>query len=81
MSNHLAEDDTLLLGPPAGGTVLDPGDHAVPADATAYVCGPLPFMREVRAGLLRRGMPTERIRYEMFGPGMLDNRDFVTATG
>ncbi|MBE1493283.1 nitric oxide dioxygenase [Amycolatopsis lexingtonensis] len=44
----------------------------LPADATAYLCGPLPFMHGIRAGLLRRGMPADRIRYEVFGPGGLD---------
>jgi nitric oxide dioxygenase len=41
-------------------------------DMTAYLCGPVPFMRDVRAGLMRRGLPADRIRYEVFGPGMLD---------
>ncbi len=41
-------------------------------DTTAYLCGPLPFMQGIRAGLIRRGVPAERIRYEVFGPGMLD---------
>ena len=43
-------------------------------DTTAYLCGPVPFMRGVRAGLLRRGLAGDRIRYEVFGPGMLDGR-------
>ncbi|MET8846870.1 globin domain-containing protein [Amycolatopsis sp. NPDC004625] len=40
-------------------------------DTTAYLCGPLPFMHELRDGLIRRGLPVERIHYEVFGPGML----------
>lgn len=44
----------------------------VTGDMTAYLCGPVPFMRDVRAGLLRRGLPADRVRYEVFGPGMLD---------
>ncbi|WP_019070719.1 globin domain-containing protein [Streptomyces hokutonensis] len=61
-----------------------PGDHApqaspgqadvssleLPADLTAYLCGPLPFMRAVRGGLLRHGVPAERIHYEVFGPDL-----------
>ncbi|MFD5095014.1 globin domain-containing protein [Amycolatopsis thailandensis] len=39
---------------------------------TAYLCGPLPFMQSIRAGLIRRGLPAARIRYEIFGPGMLE---------
>ncbi|MDI6100959.1 FAD-binding oxidoreductase [Actinoplanes sp. NEAU-A12] len=36
-------------------------------DAEVYLCGPMPFMRAVRAGLHLRGIPDERIRYEVFG--------------
>ncbi|MFI1354465.1 globin domain-containing protein [Streptomyces sp. NPDC020898] len=42
----------------------------VPADATVYLCGPLPFMRAVRTQLLDRGVPARRIRYEVFGPDL-----------
>jgi nitric oxide dioxygenase len=31
---------------------------------------PLPFMRDARATLLRRGVPTTAIRYEVFGPDL-----------
>lgn len=43
----------------------------LPAGAVIYLCGPIPFMRDVRAGLLRRGVHPDDIRYEVFGPGML----------
>ncbi|WP_433552004.1 globin domain-containing protein [Micromonospora zamorensis] len=36
-------------------------------DSVVYLCGPVPFMQLVRAGLHRRGLPDERIRYEVFG--------------
>ncbi|MFE6196140.1 globin domain-containing protein [Streptomyces sp. NPDC057838] len=42
----------------------------LPEDATVFLCGPLPFMRDVRAGLLRAGIPARRIRYEVFGPDL-----------
>ncbi|MEV2211883.1 globin domain-containing protein [Streptomyces sp. NPDC050997] len=42
----------------------------LPADLTAYLCGPLPFMRAVRGDLLRLGVPAERIHYEVFGPDL-----------
>ncbi|MEV5445398.1 globin domain-containing protein [Streptomyces sp. NPDC052644] len=42
----------------------------VPADASVYLCGPLPFMREVRGRLLRGGVPARNIRYEVFGPDL-----------
>lgn len=47
---------------------VDMAQVAVPDGAVAYVCGPLPSMREVRAGLLRQGVPAERIHDEVFGP-------------
>ncbi|MER7005105.1 globin domain-containing protein [Dactylosporangium sp. NPDC000555] len=52
---------------------VDPALIPVPADADVHLCGPLPFMSHVRAGLLRRGVPGERIAYEVFGPEMLPN--------
>jgi nitric oxide dioxygenase len=36
-------------------------------DADIYLCGPVPFMQAVRAGLHRRGVSDEQIRYEVFG--------------
>jgi nitric oxide dioxygenase len=43
---------------------LAPGSHV-------HLCGPLSFMNHVRSGLLRRGVPGDRIAYEVFGPEML----------
>ncbi|TDQ45530.1 globin domain-containing protein [Actinorugispora endophytica] len=42
----------------------------VPAGAEVYLCGPLPFMRAVRAQLAARGVPGDRIHYEVFGPDL-----------
>ncbi|WP_406315101.1 FAD-binding oxidoreductase [Streptosporangium sp. NBC_01639] len=42
----------------------------LPAGLTAYLCGPLPFMRSVRSQLLRRGVPASDIHYEVFGPDL-----------
>lgn len=40
-----------------------------PADrATYFLCGPRPFLRDIALGLRNRGIPTDRIRYEFFGP-------------
>ncbi|MEU8460192.1 globin domain-containing protein [Streptomyces sp. NPDC029003] len=36
----------------------------------AYLCGPLPFMRGVRAQLIARGVPASDIHYEVFGPDL-----------
>lgn len=35
----------------------------LPDDATVFLCGPLPFPRDVRGQLLRAGVPTRRFRY------------------
>ncbi|NML54112.1 hemin transporter [Streptomyces sp. R302] len=61
------------------GAVEEPGSQAglmdlstleLSTDASVYLCGPLPFMREVRAQLLRGGIPARTIRYEVFGPDL-----------
>ncbi|SCG76703.1 globin domain-containing protein [Micromonospora inositola] len=51
--------------------LVDPELIPLSPDAHVHLCGPLPFMNAVRGGLLRRGVPVERIAYEVFGPGML----------
>lgn len=43
---------------------------AIPQGTTAYLCGPLPFLRAVRAQLLDQGLPEDEIHYEVFGPDM-----------
>ncbi|SCG72609.1 globin domain-containing protein [Micromonospora coxensis] len=50
---------------------VDPELIPLSPDAHVHLCGPLPFMNQIRGGLLRRGVPVERIAYEVFGPGML----------
>ncbi|MFJ1730361.1 globin domain-containing protein [Streptomyces sp. NPDC088254] len=42
----------------------------LPDGATVFLCGPLPFMRDIRARLLHLGVPSRRIRYEVFGPDL-----------
>ncbi|MET8225945.1 globin domain-containing protein [Streptomyces sp. NPDC004082] len=42
----------------------------LPEGARVFLCGPLPFMRDVRAQLLRGGVPAQRIHYEVFGPDL-----------
>lgn len=42
----------------------------LPDDAVVFMCGPLAFMRAVRATLITRGIPAERISYEVFGPDL-----------
>ncbi|WP_035855018.1 globin domain-containing protein [Cryptosporangium arvum] len=47
--------------------LVDPDAIPVPDDAEVYLCGPVPFMAAVRAGLRSRGVSEDRIRYEVFG--------------
>ncbi|MCL6670700.1 globin domain-containing protein [Streptomyces panaciradicis] len=42
----------------------------VAAGTRAYLCGPLPFMRAVRAQLIDRGVAPADIHYEVFGPDL-----------
>ncbi|WP_243422574.1 globin domain-containing protein [Micromonospora globispora] len=65
--------DSQLLGLKAevASGLVDPEQIPVNPDAHVHLCGPVPFMTTVRGGLLRRGVPRERIAYEVFGPGML----------
>lgn len=51
--------------------LVDPALVPLTPGAYVHLCGPVPFMTLVRGGLLRRGVPAERIAYEVFGPGML----------
>ncbi|MFL6053095.1 MAG: globin domain-containing protein [Actinoallomurus sp.] len=42
----------------------------IPEGSRAYLCGPVPFMRSIRAQLLDCGVPADRIHYEAFGPDL-----------
>ncbi|MEU2714757.1 globin domain-containing protein [Streptomyces sp. NPDC007205] len=43
---------------------------AVRPGTRAYLCGPLPFMRAVRAQLIEQGVAPADIHYEVFGPDL-----------
>jgi nitric oxide dioxygenase len=45
-------------------------------EATFFICGPKLFMQTIVRGLLARGVPAKRIRYEFFGPAL----DILEAT-
>ncbi|SDP47154.1 nitric oxide dioxygenase [Nakamurella panacisegetis] len=49
---------------------MDLSEVPLPDDVQVFTCGPLPFMRHVRSTLLARGIPADRIRYEVFGPDL-----------
>lgn len=55
---------------PARDGFMDLSDVELPEDSTVFMCGPLPFMRTMRNTLMARGVPTERIHYEVFGPDL-----------
>ncbi|KUO04177.1 globin domain-containing protein [Streptomyces caeruleatus] len=50
--------------------LVDLADVAVPRGTRAYLCGPLPFMRAVRAQLIGKGVAPADIHYEVFGPDL-----------
>lgn len=43
---------------------------AVAPGTRAYLCGPVPFMRAVRASLIAKGVAPADIHYEVFGPDL-----------
>ncbi|GAA1462375.1 FAD-binding oxidoreductase [Nocardiopsis exhalans] len=49
---------------------MDPAGVEVPEGAEVYLCGPLPFMRDVRSRFLRAGVPARSVHYEVFGPDL-----------
>lgn len=58
-------------GHPADRTgLVDLTDVVIHSGTHAYLCGPLPFMRTVRAQLLAKGLPAADIHYEVFGPDL-----------
>jgi nitric oxide dioxygenase len=52
------------------GGVMNVDDVQLPDGAEYYLCGPLPFMREIRSALLDRGVRASNIQYEVFGPDL-----------
>ncbi len=43
-------------------------DEAIRARGQFYLCGPVPFLRQLHEGLLAWGAAEERVHYELFGP-------------
>ncbi|WP_416974027.1 globin domain-containing protein [Streptomyces sp. 4F14] len=56
--------------PDARTGLMDLSGVGLPDGATVFLCGPLPFMSEVRRQLLATGVPARRVRYEVFGPDL-----------
>ncbi len=55
---------------PALSGFMDLSQADMPEDPQVFMCGPLPFMQAVRRTLLDRGIPSENIHYEVFGPDL-----------
>ncbi|GAA1414782.1 FAD-binding oxidoreductase [Catellatospora coxensis] len=68
---HPADTDPAGLPAQVATGRVDPDQIPLHPDAHVHLCGPVPFMSHVRQSLLRRGVPAERIAYEVFGPDML----------
>ncbi|GIH97803.1 hypothetical protein ACFFMN_36085 [Planobispora siamensis] len=49
---------------------MDLSGVEIPEGAVAYLCGPLPFMRGVRAQPIAAGVAARDVRYEVFGPDL-----------
>ncbi|MBM4791699.1 hemin transporter [Streptomyces sioyaensis] len=50
--------------------LMDLTQLSLPAGTTAYLCGPVPFMKAARTQLLAAGVPAAQIHYEVFGPDL-----------
>ncbi|MFD8697990.1 globin domain-containing protein [Kitasatospora purpeofusca] len=72
---HVFYERPLGDWPAARTGLVDLSTVDVPAGATAYLCGPLPFLRAVRAQLLAAGVPAADIHYEVFGPDLWLGQD------
>ncbi|MFE0809623.1 globin domain-containing protein [Streptomyces sp. NPDC058794] len=67
---HLWYEEPGEGAPEAAAGRADVTGLELPPGLTAYLCGPVPFMRAVRGDLLRRGVPAEAVHYEVFGPDL-----------
>ncbi|CAM5608828.1 nitric oxide dioxygenase OS=Streptomyces rochei OX=1928 GN=G3I25_30115 PE=3 SV=1 [Streptomyces rochei] len=67
---HLWYEEPGDTAPEASAGRADVSGLDLPAGLTAYLCGPVPFMRAVRGDLLRRGVPAHAVHYEVFGPDL-----------
>ncbi|MFI8216770.1 globin domain-containing protein [Streptomyces sp. NPDC085932] len=65
---HLWYEQDAPAGARTG--LVDLAGVPVAPGTRAYLCGPLPFMRAVRAQLLARGVAPAGIHYEVFGPDL-----------
>lgn len=64
------EDAEGAEGPDVREGFVDVAELPLPPKARVFMCGPIPFLRDVRRGLLDAGVSAERIHYEVFGPDL-----------
>lgn len=64
------EDREGFDAPHVGEGLADVTRLTLPKGTTAFLCGPLPFMRAVRGDLLAEGLEPKDIHYEVFGPDL-----------
>ncbi|MFJ6378948.1 globin domain-containing protein [Kitasatospora sp. NPDC092039] len=69
-TSHVFYEQPLGEWPAERTGLVDLSTVEVPAGATAYLCGPLPFLRAVREQLLTAGVAAADIHYEVFGPDL-----------
>ena len=50
--------------------VMDISQVSLPGNAMYQLCGPIPFMQEVRDALIKNGVLARDIQYEVFGPDL-----------
>lgn len=55
---------------PAKSGFMNLDDVDLPDNPRVFMCGPLAFMQSARGTLMRRGVASERIHYEVFGPDL-----------
>ncbi|MET9346928.1 globin domain-containing protein [Streptomyces termitum] len=67
-SLHLWYEEPGASGARAG--LADVTVLELPAGTSAYLCGPLPFLRAVRGDLVASGVPAADVHYEVFGPDL-----------
>lgn len=65
---HLWYEEQAPAGARSG--LVDLSGIVVPGGTRAYLCGPPPFMRAVRAQLIEKGVAPADIHYEVFGPDL-----------
>ncbi|MGW6918221.1 globin domain-containing protein [Kitasatospora sp. NPDC054939] len=74
-SAHVFYEQPLGDWPADRTGLVDLAGITVPAGTTAYLCGPLPFLRSVRTQLLAAGVAAADIHYEVFGPDLWLGQD------